>query len=358
MKDVAQRAGVHQTTVSLALRGHPSIPECTRERIRNIADQMGYRPDPSLRALHVYRRQIKGSTSEQTLAYITNLRNDQNLRDSHVHAQLAKSARERAEELGYKLETFWYGRDYQTSQSLDRVLKARGIRGVILGAFVVLRTDLDLDWNAYCGVKIDLLPIELCLDAILSNQMFAVRMAMRHLRESGLRRMGLAVAQHDELHNRNLFTAGYMIGQRHLDPDDRIPPLVFDTHEPGRIYEQIHDWAQRYRPDAIMSNWNSLDRIAWQYGRERGQPCRFVPLDANERTRRYGGIDQNHVEVARRAVDLVESQMSTFRHGIPKSPGMTLVDPIWIPFRPISLDDPPPIAQSEFIPGHGHHVMA
>ncbi len=34
LREIARRAGVSHTTVSLALRNHPSIPEETRERMR------------------------------------------------------------------------------------------------------------------------------------------------------------------------------------------------------------------------------------------------------------------------------------------------------------------------------------
>src|SRR3954469_21743111 len=35
-RHVAQRAGVHQTTVSLVLRNHPSVPAATRERVLGV----------------------------------------------------------------------------------------------------------------------------------------------------------------------------------------------------------------------------------------------------------------------------------------------------------------------------------
>ena len=43
-KTIAQRAGVHQTTVSLALRCSPRISSEVGERIRRIAKDMGYYP--------------------------------------------------------------------------------------------------------------------------------------------------------------------------------------------------------------------------------------------------------------------------------------------------------------------------
>ena len=44
LKDVARRAGVHFTTVSLALRRHPGIPAQTRLRLMAIAKELGYSP--------------------------------------------------------------------------------------------------------------------------------------------------------------------------------------------------------------------------------------------------------------------------------------------------------------------------
>ena len=58
LKDIAIKAGVHVTTVSLALRNHQRIPEATRKRIRELAKKMGYQPDPLLRSLTAYRGNI------------------------------------------------------------------------------------------------------------------------------------------------------------------------------------------------------------------------------------------------------------------------------------------------------------
>ena len=55
MADIARKAGVHVTTVSLALRNHPRLPASTRERIQALAKELGYVPDPFLRALVTYR---------------------------------------------------------------------------------------------------------------------------------------------------------------------------------------------------------------------------------------------------------------------------------------------------------------
>lgn len=50
MSELASRLGFHHSTVSLALRDHPSIPFETRERIRLEANRCGYTRDPGLDA--------------------------------------------------------------------------------------------------------------------------------------------------------------------------------------------------------------------------------------------------------------------------------------------------------------------
>ncbi|HEX2092375.1 MAG TPA: LacI family DNA-binding transcriptional regulator, partial [Longimicrobiaceae bacterium] len=51
--DVARRAGVSQTTVSLVLGGNPRarIASATRERVLRVAEELGYRPNILARGL-------------------------------------------------------------------------------------------------------------------------------------------------------------------------------------------------------------------------------------------------------------------------------------------------------------------
>ena len=41
LRDVAKAAGVHFTTVGLALRNNPRISPATATRVRTVADQLG-----------------------------------------------------------------------------------------------------------------------------------------------------------------------------------------------------------------------------------------------------------------------------------------------------------------------------
>ena len=51
LKDLAERLGLSQTTVSRALNGYPEVSEATRRRVLDAARHYHYRPNPSARRL-------------------------------------------------------------------------------------------------------------------------------------------------------------------------------------------------------------------------------------------------------------------------------------------------------------------
>ena len=55
MKDIAKACGVSVATVSKALNGQQDIGRETREKIRRVADEMGYMTNASARALKTSR---------------------------------------------------------------------------------------------------------------------------------------------------------------------------------------------------------------------------------------------------------------------------------------------------------------
>ncbi len=60
LKAVADELGLSQSTVSRALRNHPSIPAATRERVAQAAKRMGYAPNARARGLAIGRTEAIG----------------------------------------------------------------------------------------------------------------------------------------------------------------------------------------------------------------------------------------------------------------------------------------------------------
>src|SRR5512133_2218146 len=60
IRDVAARAGVGVGTVSRVLNDAPGVARATREHVRAIMDELGYRPSPTARNLSLGRTQTLG----------------------------------------------------------------------------------------------------------------------------------------------------------------------------------------------------------------------------------------------------------------------------------------------------------
>lgn len=97
LADVAERAGVSTATVSHALSGKGRIPEATRARIREVAAEMGYRPNPAAQRL------AGGRTHLIAVAFSLPEALPVSLTDVDYFSQAVRSATERALEHDYAL---------------------------------------------------------------------------------------------------------------------------------------------------------------------------------------------------------------------------------------------------------------
>ena len=333
MNDVAKLVGVHQTTVSLALRNHPSIPVKTREKIRKAADSLGYRPDPMLSSLIAYRKQTSNEVKSSTLGYIMNVDGEEGLKNSIPRQLFLKGAKQRADELGYNLEVFYYGGKHYHSKYLDKVLITRNINGIILAGFYTHFTDIELSWEYFSVVKIEALPFHVKSHTIENNQYQAVRRGFQELRKIGFKRIGLCVAKHDEEHTRNLFSAGYFVEQASIPEKERVPIMIFDGNE---LYEdlegnekRITKWIIDHNLDVAISNWNILGPAANDASEKLGKKVHAVSIDMDDRSEAPFGVVQNHEKVGASAVEVVSGMMQHHQKGLSEYPRLNLINATW-----------------------------
>src|SRR5471030_3130953 len=132
MSDIARRAGVSKNTVSLALRADPQIPEKTRRRIQRLAQGMGYQKNPTVAHLMAQLRKSRSPSFQSTLALLNASLDPAAFTRHPTIPVYVKGCRRRAAQLGYSLDEFWLHDKNLDGHRLNKILRARSIRGAIV----------------------------------------------------------------------------------------------------------------------------------------------------------------------------------------------------------------------------------
>lgn len=120
IKDIARELNVSYATVSLALNDSPLVGEKTRERIKRKAEELGYIPNASARALVLQKTKIVGFI-------LPDIRNP-------FFAELSRGAEEVAKEHGYNLlicNTDW---DNELESLHLQLVEQRKIDGILMAS--------------------------------------------------------------------------------------------------------------------------------------------------------------------------------------------------------------------------------
>lgn len=325
MKDIAARAGVHYTTVSLAFRNHPSIPERTRERIRRIAEEIGYRPDPVLSSLIAYRRGLRVPQLRSAIAWVTNHPTRAGWRRTQVFVEYFEGARDRAQQLGYRLEEFWLHEGGMSPARAGQILHARGIEGLIVAPQPAAGTELALDFSQFCAVTIGYSLAHPRLSLVANHQFDSMQLLMREVASRGYRRPGLVLPLALDRRVNHSWLGGFLVAQLEWAPADRVPPYLPETFDPAAFQA----WRTTHRPDCIVTPTREVVRLLHAPGESAPEPIglAFPSVAPDEPT--LSGIDENSRRIGAAAVDLLSGLLHRNETGSPETPQRVLIEGTW-----------------------------
>jgi len=319
MRAVAQAAGVSVSTVSKALRNDPSIPEATCHRIRQLAERLGYRPNPMVAALMAQVHHHRRRSDPHHLAWLDFWAGGR-IKGETVHLErLLEGARRRAGELGYGVEVFTPGADPQSMDRLKRTILARGQWGIIVPPVPESAARLALDLRGLSAVTIGTSLHEPLMHRVSPNHFQGAVGAFERVLEMGCQRPGLVLspAMNERVDGRWL--GAFMACRQRLPETDRVAPLLAD---PGNRKALGHWWKSE-RPDVVLvaesMDWppSTRPKLAW--------------LMLGGRAPDLGGIDYQFEELGRVAVEVVVAQIHRNERGTPQVPQTVLIDGVWLP---------------------------
>lgn len=329
IRELAVKLGVSRTTVSLALRNDPTVAPDTRRRILDAAHRAGYRSNALVNALMAQVRQGQRlKPTGEVVTYLTAYEREHDWRNIPSIVAQYEGARERAAELGFKVEIMWMGTRGAQSAHIARVLAARGIRGSILAPMAIDHHTLELSWNTHTTVAVGYSFAQVALHRAVHHNMSAAYACYSSLRRLGYERIGFAMHETDDARVHHFWMSGYLGSQR-IYGGEKLTPCLYPDFDDARTFLA---WYRRARPDAVIGIWKHLP-LVWlrEAGVDVPRETAFASLDIGDaRAGEVAGILQDNRNVGMAAMDVLAGQLFRNEIGVPAVPKLTMIEGVWL----------------------------
>ncbi|MEM6821280.1 MAG: LacI family DNA-binding transcriptional regulator [Verrucomicrobiota bacterium] len=331
MQDIARASGFSRSTVSRALKDHPSIPEKTAKKIKRLAKDLGYRPNPLVSALLTTRNTQQATRSITTIAYLDFFPGPNNEPAPSVLRSFTQGAHNRCQQLGFKLERFWINEPGMTPKRLGEILRARGILGFILGPSVHGDTHFDFKFQYFASATIAYSIASPDLHRASTNHFQSMLTALKKMNQMGYQRVGFAVEYEVEKKVGLFYSAAYRIHQESNVPKNELPIFRYKNAPPKN---DLIKWLKKTKADSVISLDNRIPIMLIDSGVAIPTDIGFASLSVDSlpqlpKKRVLTGISQRSNRVGAAAADLVIAQLYRNETGIPVNPKTVLTPGHW-----------------------------
>jgi LacI family transcriptional regulator len=325
LSSLAEVCGVSTSTVSRALSGHPAVRAEVRTKIEAAAAKQGYRRNELVGKLMSHLRAGRTSSFLGNLAVIHVPSAAQPMLLPAQRRCIA-GAVARAKELRFKLDEFSYGQDGLDAAGYGRVLRARGVQGVIFLFSEPTGLLTDFPIAEFAALEIDYGQPNPTLNTVCLDHFGTMTDALDRLAERGYRRVGLFVARFKDRRIRHKWSAAFASYQRHTERIGNVPILIAeDMNETA-----FKRWQAEHRPDVVVGHED--EAVAWlqKAGRRVPQDTAFFNLSWSERKRACAGLDLRLELQGEVAAETIIAQIQRGELGQPDDPREIMVRGRWV----------------------------
>ena len=326
--DIAAKAGVSTAAVSLALRNSPRVSEERRQMIHKIAEEMGYRPDPSATRLVSRRNRESKQPYHATLAWLNLWPEPRKLRKYPQFDGYWQGASDCAEKHGYRLEEICLAE--MSPHRIESILEARGIDGLILTPrFSNNPVDLSgIQWGKFSAVRTSRFPVSPGFHLVTPHQFFNTILAFDRIRGAGYRRIGFIDYEKSPGSRNWEFESGFLAAQREIPARETLPVFHLNSSDSGS-QSRLDAWIKRHRPDAILTVHEQAKTYLLSLGYRIPEDFGLATVSRQD-CGIEAGIDQLATEVGRCAVLLLLSMLHDNERGLPPHTREMLVKGEWV----------------------------
>jgi LacI family transcriptional regulator len=327
MVEIAQCVGVASSTVSRALRDDPRISPEVRRRVKNAAEHLGYRPNPLVSTLMANRRRRGSGGAVDVIALVTDYGGKSDWRTKEVCRWEYDGIQRRARELGYRIEVFAladYGRD---TSRLQATLRARSIRGVLLGFSREQRSNTTFDCSDFSVAALSGYFPGVVADRANFHGFFNVQLALDQIYQHGYRRPTLITPALNNRIANNLWSGAFLDWERRLPTKDRLEPFI-PCENAGTA--EFKDWLYRNDPDSLLVYKFPARKLLDNWGVRVPEDIGLAYLyRTSDEMGNAAGIDGNLDVVGSGAFDLVIERLHANATGTSKHPKEVLITGTW-----------------------------
>ncbi|MCF3650106.1 LacI family DNA-binding transcriptional regulator [Synoicihabitans lomoniglobus] len=338
IQDVADKVGMNRSTVSRALKDHPSIPEATRKLIKEAARELDYRANPLVTALMKSRR---GGRKEKNvvIAYVTNYPTRYGWRPPVMMGpDYYPGADACAQELGYKLEHFWMAEPGMTPARFGDILWSRGITGILIDRLPLGVHRLELDWSRFSVVALGITLSSPRVHHVGENHFSTGLYSMQKCLDRGYKRIGLVFSTpNDYPRVGHRWIGAYLCQQRRLRPEDHLP--IYDEGPTDR--ERFLAWYEQWRPDSILVTW-ATPVLEWlkTAGIRVPQDVGVIELRNEQPELDHAGVFYSGAQIGAQAVKTLTGMMNRSELGVPEVPNEIMVPGKWLEGKTLLKEGP------------------
>lgn len=331
VRKIAKALRLSPSTVSLALRNSPKIPEGTRQRVLVHADRLGYRPNAKLKEVMSQLR-LAGVRPREACFGVVSFYDTPRPWDHSLHLKrVYQSMEKRAGELGYRLEPLWLRAPGMTFRRFRSILDARGIEGLLCFGSPNITDTFPLELDHYAVVTMGL-SIASPLHRITSHFFNDLTHVLDRVHELGYRRPGLVLGKYEDRRSAHAYTGAYFGWCEHTaGAPAPVPVLRLD-----RVEEQaLMGWQREHQPDVILfvHLYDAIEDLKGVLKRNHVRVPQDVGVVAVSQILEgtgLSGLEQNQELMGAWAVELLVARITHQDLGIPQHPRIEMVEGRWI----------------------------
>lgn len=233
-----------------------------------------------------------------------------------------KGAERQALKLGYDIDHLWI--EENTPIQLSRILKARGIHGLLIPFPERSNYWAGFPWDQFSAVVVDEWDVRLSLPHVMSDRHRNMRLLLGRLHGKGYRRPALWLQRRVDDISDGAYT-GAFLGWHYRQSKEKPLVWLFEEPDARTLLRNI----RRHRPDVVICSHNQTKEILEAGGFSVPDSLALVHLNLASDVISWSGIDQRQEAIGAAAMDVLNALLIGGQTGISPHPQATSLPGVW-----------------------------